>query len=101
MISIYIKLMEKFGCKNIFKFLGVSVLEMVHTFEEATGVKIPIEMAPRRAGDVAASYAACDLAEKELGFKCEYTLFDMCKYSESCQMHEKYTTYTQSIIFTY
>merc|ERR1719384_1893748 len=58
---------------------GVSVLEMVHAFEEASGVKIPVEMAGRRAGDVASSYATCDLAEKEMGFKCKYTLFDMCK----------------------
>lgn len=58
---------------------GVSVLEMVHAFEEASGVKIPVEMADRREGDVAASYATCDLAYKELGFKCKYTLYDMCK----------------------
>jgi len=58
---------------------GVSVLEMVRAFEEASGVKIPIEMADRRLGDVSASYATCDLAEKDLGFKCKYTLFDMCK----------------------
>jgi len=58
---------------------GVSVLEMVKAFEDASGVKIPLEMAGRRPGDVAESYATCDLAEKELGFKCKYTLFDMCK----------------------
>ena len=63
----------------LFDFKGVSVLEMVHAFEEASGVKIPVEMAGRRAGDVASSYATCDLAEKEMGFKCKYTLFDMCK----------------------
>ena len=54
---------------------------MVKAFEEASGVKIPLEMAGRRPGDVAESYATCDLAEKELGFKCKYTLFDMCKYT--------------------
>ena len=59
--------------------IGVSVLEMVKAFEDASGVKIPLEMAGRRPGDVAESYATCDLAEKELGFKCKYTLFDMCK----------------------
>ena len=51
---------------------------MVHAFEKAADVKIPLEMAGRRAGDVAASYATCELAEKELGFKCKYTLLDMC-----------------------
>ena len=52
---------------------------MVHAFEEASGVKIPTEMADRRAGDVAASYATCALAEKELGFRCKFSLYDMCK----------------------
>ena len=56
------------------------MLEMVKAFEDASGVKIPMEMAERRPGDVAESYATCDLAEKELGFKCKYTIFDMCKY---------------------
>ena len=46
---------------------------MVKAFEEASGVKIPLEMAGRRPGDVAESYATCDLAEKELGFKYKYT----------------------------
>ena len=63
--------------------LGVSVLEMVKAFEDASGVKIPMEMAERRPGDVAESYATCDLAEKELGFKCKYTIFDMCKYPDN------------------
>ena len=63
--------------------LGVSVLEMVKAFEDASGVKIPMEMAERRPGDVAESYATCDLAEKELGFKCKYTIFDMCKYLDN------------------
>ena len=56
---------------------------MVKAFEDASGVKIPMEMAERRPGDVAESYATCDLAEKELGFKCKYTIFDMCKYLEN------------------
>ena len=56
---------------------------MVKAFEDASGVKIPMEMAERRPGDVAESYATCDLAEKELGFKCKYTIFDMCKYLDN------------------
>ena len=59
------------------------MLEMVKAFEDASGVKIPMEMAERRPGDVAESYATCDLAEKELGFKCKYTIFDMCKYLDN------------------
>ena len=48
---------------------GTSVLELVHAFEKATGVKIPYVVAPRRAGDVAANYANCDKAFQELGWK--------------------------------
>ena len=59
---------------------GISVLEMVAAFERATGVKIPVEIAPRRPGDVAVSYATAKLAETELGWKTKYTLDDMCKY---------------------
>ena len=58
---------------------GISVLEMVAAFERATGVKIPVEIAPRRPGDVAVSYATAKLAETELGWKTKYTLDDMCK----------------------
>jgi len=58
---------------------GVSVLEMVRAFEDASGIKIPLEMTDRRAGDVGTCYGTSELAEKELGFKCKYTLYDMCK----------------------
>ena len=60
-------------------FIGVSVLEMVRAFEEASGVQIPLEMTDRRPGDVGTCYGTSELAEKELGFKCKYTLYDMCK----------------------
>ena len=52
---------------------------MVAAFERTTGVKIPVEIAPRRPGDVAVSYATAKLAETELGWKTKYTLDDMCK----------------------
>ena len=57
---------------------GTSVLEIVQAYERATGVKIPYEIAPRRDGDVPINFAATDKAEKELGFKCEYTVEDAC-----------------------
>jgi len=58
---------------------GVTVLEILKTFEEVTGQKIPYELVDRRPGDVASCYASSTLAEKELGFKAEKTLADMCK----------------------
>lgn len=58
---------------------GYSVLEVVHTFEKVSGVKIPYKFAQRRKGDIAAYYADSSKAEKELGWKAENTLDDMCR----------------------
>ena len=58
---------------------GVTVLEIVKTFERVTGKTIPYDVADRRPGDVASCYASSALAERELGFKAEQTLEDMCK----------------------
>ena len=38
----------------------------------------------RRPGDVASCYASSTLAERELGFKAEKSLTDMCKLASSC-----------------
>lgn len=48
---------------------GVSVLELVHSFEEATGVKLNYCIAPRRPGDVEQVYADCSKANEILGWK--------------------------------
>ena len=57
---------------------GCSVLELVHNFEKATGVKIPYAIKPRRPGDVAVNYADCSKAERELGWKAEKGVLEMC-----------------------
>ena len=58
---------------------GYSVLDLVHTFERVNGVKIPYDIVERRAGDIAECYADASRAEKELGWKAEKTLEDMCR----------------------
>src|SRR5574344_1836895 len=58
---------------------GTSVLELVHAFEEANGVKIPYKILPRRPGDVDANFANCDKAFKELGWKSRLTIVDACR----------------------
>lgn len=60
---------------------GTSVLELVHAFVEATGVDVPYEIKPRRAGDIAACYADCSKAERELGWTARYDIKDMCEDS--------------------
>lgn len=57
---------------------GVSVLEMIKAFERAAGKSIPYEVVDRRPGDVAACYADCSKANKELEWQAEKTLDDAC-----------------------
>ena len=58
---------------------GYSVLQMISAFEKACGKTLPYEIMPRRAGDVAACYSSADKAEKELHWKAQYNLEDMCR----------------------
>ena len=55
-----------------------SVLDVVKAFEKASGKKVPYEIVPRRAGDVAASFADPSKAQKELGWKAVRGLDQMC-----------------------
>ena len=52
---------------------------MIQAFEEANHLTIPYEIAPRRPGDLAFSYAETDKAERLLGWKAEKNLEDMCR----------------------
>lgn len=58
---------------------GTSVLQLVHAFEEATGVRVPYEVVARRPGDIAECYADASKAERELGWKAKRGLLDMCR----------------------
>ncbi|SFL84482.1 UDP-glucose 4-epimerase GalE [Rugamonas rubra] len=57
---------------------GNSVLEMVRAFEAASGRPVPYQIVARRAGDIAACYADAGLAERELGWKAERGIAQMC-----------------------
>ena len=48
-------------------------------------MKIPYVIKPRRAGDIATCYASAEKAEKELGWKAEYDIKDMCRDSWNWQ----------------
>ncbi|MFI3166626.1 MAG: UDP-glucose 4-epimerase GalE [Bacillota bacterium] len=60
---------------------GYSVLDIVHAFEKALGNPLPHVFVGRRAGDVETCYANPEKAEKELGFKAQYSIDDMCSSS--------------------
>lgn len=67
------------GCRawNIGTGQGCSVLQIKNTFEQVNEVQIPFEIAPRREGDVATSFADNTRAVKELGWQPQYGLEDM------------------------
>ncbi len=69
------------GCEiyNLGTGNGVSVLDLVHAFEEANGIKIPYVIAPRRPGDIDFSYADVTKANTVLGWKAERTPVDACR----------------------
>ena len=58
---------------------GVSVLELVRAFEQASGRLIPLEFVARRPGDVAAVYADPTLARETFGWQAELDLAAMCR----------------------
>lgn len=66
---------------NLGTGIGYSVLDMVKSFEKATGKNVPYKIAPRRAGDIASCYAEPKKAKEELGWVAKKTLEDMCKDS--------------------
>ena len=69
------------GCEiyNLGTGKGVSVLELINAFEQASGVKIPYVIAPRRPGDIDASFADVTKANTVLGWKTNLTAFDACR----------------------
>lgn len=70
---------------NIGTGQGYSVLDVVNAFQTANGVKVPYSIKPRRPGDIATCYCDPSKAEKELGWKAQYGIEDMCRDSWNWQ----------------
>lgn len=60
---------------------GYSVLDMVKTFEEVSGKKVPYKIAPRRPGDIDMFYSDPTKAKEELGWEATRDFKQMCKDS--------------------
>ena len=73
------------GIFNLGTGHGYSVLDMVHAFEEANGVKVPYEITARRPGDLPTCYADPSKSLEVLGWKAEKSLVDMCRDSWNWQ----------------
>jgi UDP-glucose 4-epimerase len=63
---------------NLGTGIGYSVLDVISEFEIASCIKIPYRIVERRPGDIAECFANPDKAERELDWKAEKTLADMC-----------------------
>jgi UDP-glucose 4-epimerase len=76
-----LKNMDQTGALQVYN-LGtgepVSVLELIKTFEKASGQKIPYEIVPRRAGDLPEYWADASKATRKLDWKTEKTLEEGC-----------------------
>ena len=64
---------------------GYSVLDVVNAFQKVNNIAIPYSIKPRRQGDIATCYSNPSKAEKELGWKAEYGLEEMCRDSWNWQ----------------
>lgn len=73
--------MENKGAEtfNLGSGKGVSVLELVNTFQRVNNIPVPYVMAERRPGDLAEYFADPGKAERVLGWKTRRTVEDMCR----------------------
>ncbi|NVK88459.1 MAG: UDP-glucose 4-epimerase GalE [Gammaproteobacteria bacterium] len=73
------KLTEFSGTKifNLGTGTGYSVLDIVKTFEQVTGEKVPYSITQRRPGDIAECFADASLARTELGWHATRGLEEM------------------------
>ena len=66
---------------NLGTGVGYSVLDVVNAFERSTGIKIDYKFKPRRPGDIDLYYADATKAFKEMGWKAELDIDNMCQTS--------------------
>lgn len=70
---------------NLGTGIGISVLDLVDAFQRATGRTIPLNIAPRRPGDVASYYADPAAAAAIFGWRATRDILDMCRDSWAWQ----------------
>lgn len=70
---------------------GLSVLELVDSFERATGVKVPHKIGPRRAGDIEKIWAIPDKANKVLGWTAQVPVDETMRnaWAWQCRLAER------------
>jgi UDP-glucose 4-epimerase len=86
----------KFEAVNIGTGNGNSVQEVIDTFENVTGMKVPYKFGPRRSGDLVRIWSDTNYAEQILGWKSKRSLDDCMRDAWNWQKSLYYSTY-----FTY
>ena len=92
----HIKAMEKLEKEksglysyNLGTGIGYTVLDIIKNFEKVNDVKINYRITERRPGDIAICYTSPDKAFRELGWKAEKGITEMCRDSWSYIMKRK------------
>ena len=82
---------EKIEIFNLGTGNGLSVLELINTFETATGVKVPHKIVGRRAGDIEKVWANPMHANEVLGWKAETPIADTMRsaWAWQCKLRER------------
>ena len=70
---------------------GLSVLELINSFERSTGVKVPYKIGPRRGGDIEKIWAEPSKANNVLGWKAEVEIDDTMRnaWAWQCRLADK------------
>ena len=66
---------------------GLSVLQLIKIFENINQVKVSIEFAEKRKGDLPIYFSSAEKIHKKLGWKAKFSVEDMCK--SSWEFHKK------------
>ena len=66
---------------------GLSVLEIIHAFEKATGIKLNYRVVERREGDIEKVFADTSYANRELGWKAEKGIEETLLSAWKWEMH--------------
>ena len=70
---------DKYEVYNLGTGSYASVLELIQTLENVSGLQIDYKFTSRRSGDLARSYADPSKANRELNWEARYNLETMCK----------------------
>ena len=82
---------EKIEIFNLGTGNGLSVLQLINTFEEATGVKVPHKIVGRRAGDIEKVWADPSYANEVLGWTADTPIADTMRsaWAWQCKLRER------------